>query len=615
MKRKYFVILVAFISLAVFLSSTAWAVGKRTEGCLLDFDNATINFGFDGTTYVMVISNVEFMGQSFTVQWNMDLNNGNWILVGVGGTAEGSGGLLDFSSTQATFARGCTFTLTGVLFLGQQFTICWQLDLINGKWVLQGVGDECTDVTQDLRQAMLQYFSFYNNEDLEGVMSLISPDYLNYGLLPEDSRSAKEDQFARYDNIQFSVAEWGPVYALGDYGGDPDVYLLTINRRDYSAYDIEEDRPVSDSRPTAYKWRLEPDGWKIYGDQQEIRSRVYTRVVHDRHLLYFETDGQSNLRGPFSRVTVNGPHIGTIDLEYNADDDYWGKWFLLEQGDTIQPGEWYTFTFDETHTERYCVFNVMDDIPQPTSPTPSQTVSGNPTFTWASPGPETACFNIFLSTSDSSSGEFFQRFCVYDTTYTYTERTLSPGTYFWGLMTRDALYNTARTDRMPFIVEDTIPEPEIIPGIRIGGIRINQTYGEVRSMMGSPDYTEGFIVFYLYEGISISFLDSNGNDRLDEQDTAFMVFASAPFSGSTAGGVAIGSPVSDVIDEFGSPEEVETERYTYYWYWSRGISFNIQQQAVFMIAVFEPQRRYYREKQEIMKRLNREIILRLDRSH
>jgi hypothetical protein len=116
-----------------------------------------------------------------------------------------------------------------------------------------------------------------------------------------------------------------------------------------------------------------------------------------------------------------------------------------------------------------------------------------------------------------------------------------------------------------------------------------------------------FIVSFEEQGIDISFEDVNWNGTLDAPDTAEIIYAFDPFRGTTASGIGIGTPYSSVINEFGKPDDVFTFGYTTYYYWSRGISFTIREGRVYEIGVFAPSRWSLREKQEIIKQIDRSL--------
>lgn len=122
---------------------TAAPVGSQ---CILDMSGAAGSFGFDGATSTLYIDNIQFMNENFTINWKLNLTNGNWDINGIGGGASGSGGALDFGSATAEFSGCLDMDIRNFQFIGQAFTACWSLDIVNtGTWILSGVGDQCSD--------------------------------------------------------------------------------------------------------------------------------------------------------------------------------------------------------------------------------------------------------------------------------------------------------------------------------------------------------------------------------------------------------------------------------------------------------------------------------------
>ncbi len=90
-------------------------------------------------------------------------------------------------------------------------------------------------------------------------------------------------------------------------------------------------------------------------------------------------------------------------------------------------------------------------------------------------------------------------------------------------------------------------------------------------------------------GLAVGFLLSLGCGDDDDDNTdswqVILVFAFFPYSGTTAGGVGIGSTYDDMVAEFTDPEYIDGDEY---WYDTIGIMFLIDIGEVLMIGVFEP---------------------------
>jgi len=122
---------------------------QTSTPCALDMSGAVVNFGHDGTTNTLYCSNIQFLETAFTIFWKLSLISGTWEIQGTGGTASGTGGLIDFSSATVEFSECLNMVIRDFLFLGQSFTACWSLDMTNGNFVLVGLGDGCADTGDD----------------------------------------------------------------------------------------------------------------------------------------------------------------------------------------------------------------------------------------------------------------------------------------------------------------------------------------------------------------------------------------------------------------------------------------------------------------------------------
>jgi len=111
--------------------------------CILDASGASASFGYNGATNTLYVDNLRFLGQPFTINWLLDLANGDWELFGTGGRASGMGGLLDFSAARVEFSECLNMVIRGFRFLGEEFVACWRLNLNDGRWTLIGLGDRC----------------------------------------------------------------------------------------------------------------------------------------------------------------------------------------------------------------------------------------------------------------------------------------------------------------------------------------------------------------------------------------------------------------------------------------------------------------------------------------
>jgi len=140
--RKAWLIIIFFLFmlLSVIISSTA-----RSQECILDMSETVITFGFDGTNHNFNIRNLQFLGQSFSVNWGLNLLNGDWEIIGIGRAITGTGGLIDFSSASVNFSNCMVMVINNFQFFGQSFTACWRLNTDNGNWNLIDVGDICVN--------------------------------------------------------------------------------------------------------------------------------------------------------------------------------------------------------------------------------------------------------------------------------------------------------------------------------------------------------------------------------------------------------------------------------------------------------------------------------------
>lgn len=112
--------------------------------CLLNMSTASMNFGFDGTTHTLYISNIQFLGGAYTVAWKLNLTNGNWDMAVDNQAALDTGGIIDFSRASVGFSGCLEMTIRDFILQGRAYIACWKLDTTNGDWVLIGIGESCS---------------------------------------------------------------------------------------------------------------------------------------------------------------------------------------------------------------------------------------------------------------------------------------------------------------------------------------------------------------------------------------------------------------------------------------------------------------------------------------
>jgi hypothetical protein len=130
----------------------------------------------------------------------------------------------------------------------------------------------------------------------------------------------------------------------------------------------------------------------------------------------------------------------------------------------------------------------------------------------------------------------------------------------------------------------------IVPGQSIAGINVGDEFRTVEEKYGGPDssgFTTEGLVYATYTGgygswkLNLYLEDSDENDALGDFDIVVSISVRMPYTGKTAAGVGIGSPSSDVLKEFGSPEGQtvsmhQGEEITIMEYNSRGIVFAVK---------------------------------------
>ncbi|MFH0811933.1 MAG: hypothetical protein V2A69_03725 [Pseudomonadota bacterium] len=134
---------------------------------------------------------------------------------------------------------------------------------------------------------------------------------------------------------------------------------------------------------------------------------------------------------------------------------------------------------------------------------------------------------------------------------------------------------------------------DIIPGQKMAGITIGDSYSRVVSRYGTPEgtgYNSDYFFTYCYyysQGVEFVINDSNENGGADSNEPVYMIITASPYSGKTSGGNGIGSALSSVRSEFGTEEEYTAGTNTY-WYWAQGITFTVPVDTVVQLGVFAP---------------------------
>ena len=121
----------------------------------------------------------------------------------------------------------------------------------------------------------------------------------------------------------------------------------------------------------------------------------------------------------------------------------------------------------------------------------------------------------------------------------------------------------------------------IVPGEEAVGIKLGDTFDRVRALYGRPSKRNSDFFAYWDPDIGLSgFFDGIG---LVEG-----LSIRKPNKARTAGGVAIGSTLKRVEEEFGGAEKIE-EGGKVHWYWKKGIEFSCDADAkVTNISLFKP---------------------------
>lgn len=136
----------------------------------------------------------------------------------------------------------------------------------------------------------------------------------------------------------------------------------------------------------------------------------------------------------------------------------------------------------------------------------------------------------------------------------------------------------------------------ITPGENIDYMKLGEPYGCIIERYGAPggtgtgDITEPYIFLFYYDTLGLSGFvkDIDESMELDRSDEVIMLFAKAPYTGTTEGGNGIGASRVDVEEEFGvcEEEEVDEEGLVNCLYPGIGISFEFLDDLVVDIWIY-----------------------------
>ena len=121
----------------------------------------------------------------------------------------------------------------------------------------------------------------------------------------------------------------------------------------------------------------------------------------------------------------------------------------------------------------------------------------------------------------------------------------------------------------------------IVPGEEAVGIKLGDTFDRVRALYGRPSKRNSDFFAYWDPDIGLSGV-------FDGIGLVEGLSIRKPNKARTAGGVAIGSTLKRVEEEFGGAEKIE-EGGKVHWYWKKGIEFSYDADAkVTNISLFKP---------------------------
>ncbi|MBW2149355.1 MAG: hypothetical protein JRG73_20825 [Deltaproteobacteria bacterium] len=335
--------------------------------CVLDMSGATGSFGFDGTTNTLYISNIQFLGTAFTINWTLNLSNGNWRIHGSGGSASGTGGLIDFSDAVADFSGCVTLLIRNFQFLGQAFTACWNLDMTNGDWILAGIDDQCdggqpsdgqtstvsvcvTDAATGgaIADAFVSFDNLSGTTGTDGCVSFNDVPYGSYALTAsaENCGSTTRSETINQPTQEILVAlscdlgqgEYRIVLTWGQTPRDLDSHLLVPGDSNNSGYHVYFGlRGSQDEYPWAWLDRDDvtgsgPETITIF----QPLSGTYRYYVH----LYC-CESQALLTASRANVTLfrGENQLGSWNVPTSGDGRYWHVFDLnAETGDVTTSG-------------------------------------------------------------------------------------------------------------------------------------------------------------------------------------------------------------------------------------------------------------------------------------
>lgn len=133
-------------------------------------------------------------------------------------------------------------------------------------------------------------------------------------------------------------------------------------------------------------------------------------------------------------------------------------------------------------------------------------------------------------------------------------------------------------------------ERGIVPGAAIGPIALDDTFGDVVRLLGSPDWVWPdpyyWLVDFVYDelGLAGALEDIDRDEQADQFEPVILIVAAAPFAG-TYRGAGIGSSLGEITDVIGPPEEIDGVDY---WYPTRGVVWTIEGDVVTTLGVFHP---------------------------
>jgi len=122
---------------------------QSAQPCILDMSSAQASFGCDSWGIpCLTIHNIGFFGQQFVVNWKMNLINGDWGIQGLGEGITNGIGILDFTEVQCNFSECVSMAIHNIQIFEQDYSLEWQLNMQTGDWefagIIMGTGAETT---------------------------------------------------------------------------------------------------------------------------------------------------------------------------------------------------------------------------------------------------------------------------------------------------------------------------------------------------------------------------------------------------------------------------------------------------------------------------------------